>query len=101
MDKCTVRKDLPNSSLESLCVEIKPARSAPFLVLAWYRPPDASNEIFDQLEKTLEFLYREGKEIFLLGDTNCDILPNYLPCHRSVHQIYRLTLITSSDSNSL
>ena len=79
MDKCTVRSDLPNSSLETLCVEIKPARSAPFIVLAWYRPPDASSEIFDQIEKTLEFLDREGKELILLGDTNCDILPNYPP----------------------
>ena len=69
--------DLPNSSLESLCVEIKPAHSAPFLVLAWYRPPGASGEICDQLEKTLEFLDKEGKEIILLGDTNCDILSNY------------------------
>ena len=85
MDKCTVRNDLPNSSLESLCVEIKPARSAPFLILAWYRPPGASGEIFDQLEKTLEFLGKEGKEIILLGDTNCDILSNYptVPSERS------------------
>ena len=85
MDTCTVRNDLPNSSLESLCVEIKPAHSAPFLVLAWYRPPRASGEIFDQLEKTLEFLDKEGKEIILLGDTNCDILSNYptVPLDRS------------------
>ena len=81
MDKSTVRNDLPNSSSESLCVEIKPTSSAPFLVLALYRPPDASSEMFDQLEKTLEFLDREGKDIIFLGDT----LPNYpnVPSERS------------------
>ena len=90
IDKCTVRNDLPNCSLESLCVEIKPASSAPFLVLARYRPPNASNEIFNQLEKTLQFLQfldREGKEISVLGDTNCDVLPNYpsVPSERSLY----------------
>ena len=60
IDKCTVHNDLPNSSLESICVEIKPAPSAPFLVLAWYGPPGASNDIFDKLEKTLDF-FRQGR----------------------------------------
>ena len=78
MDKCIARSDVPNSSVEILCVEIKSARSAPFIVLAWYRPPGTSSEIFDQIEKILEFLEREDKEVILLGDTNCDILSYYL-----------------------
>ena len=34
IDKCSIRVDLPKSSLESLCLELKPIRGAPFLVLA-------------------------------------------------------------------
>ncbi len=77
IDKCTVRDDIPVFSLEALCIELKPTRSAPFIVLAWYRPPNALNEVFNDLEKSLQTLDREGKEIIILGDTNCDILPNY------------------------
>ena len=39
VDKCSIRVDLPESSLESLCLEVLPFRAAPFLVFAWYRPP--------------------------------------------------------------
>ena len=101
IDKCTFRDDIPKSSLEALCIELKPVRSSPFVMLAWYRPPDVSNEVFNDLEKTLQFLDKEGKEIIFLGDTNCVILPNYsssqlskdinLPSHSNrVLQIYNL-----------
>ena len=77
LDKTTVREDLPNSALELICVEIKPIHAASFVVLAWYRPPNVSFDIFNQIEECLQFLDREDKEIILLGDTNCDILPKY------------------------
>ena len=76
-DKCSLRNDVPVSSLEAVCVECKPVRSAPFIVFAWYRPPDESVDIFRQLEETLQFLDNENKELILLGDTNCDLLANY------------------------
>ena len=34
-----------------------------------------SNSSFNKLEKALSFLDKEGKEIILLGDTNCDLTP--------------------------
>ena len=77
LDKTTVPEDLPNSFLELLCVEIKSVRAAPFLVMAWYRPPNATVDSFDHLEECLQFLDREDKGISLLGDTNCDILQKY------------------------
>ena len=57
-------------------MEVKPVRASPFLVFAWYRPPNECADIFRQLEETLQVLDSENKEIILLGDTNCDILPN-------------------------
>ena len=72
-----MREDLPNSALELICVEVKPIHAASFVVLAWYRPPNVRFDIFNQIEECLQFLDREDKEIILLGDTNCDILPKY------------------------
>ena len=78
LDECSIRKDLPESSLEALCLEVKSVRAAPFLIFAWYRPPNACMDIFHQLEESMKVLERENKESILLGDTNCDILPKYL-----------------------
>ena len=66
-DKCKLRNDIPVSSLETICVEIKPVPAAPFFILAWCRPPDAPPDTFNEIE---------SKEIIFLGDINCDILPN-------------------------
>ena len=52
-DKCTVRADLPQSTLEALCMEDKPVRSAPFIVLAWYRPPNEALDI-SLIEESLQ-----------------------------------------------
>ena len=53
--------------------------------MAWYLLPDVSNEVLNDLEKTLQFLDKEGEEIILLGDANCDILSIY-PSTQQGHQ---------------
>ena len=70
------REDLPNKSLELICIEVEPPNSNPFIVIAWYRSPSEPNSCFDSLHENLSFLDGEGKEIIILGDTNCDF------CHR-------------------
>ena len=65
--------DLPENTLELICIEIKPLKYRPFLVVAWYRPPNDPVASFDKLEQILNFLGREEKEIILIGDTNCDL----------------------------
>ena len=69
------RPDVPVEDLEIICIEGEPPNSRSFLVLAWYRPPSDPVVSFDKLEKVLSFLDKEGKEIILLGDTNCDLTP--------------------------
>ena len=71
--KMTPRLDLPSEGLKLLCVEISLPKSKPFLIVAWYRPPNDPVDSFNKLEKALAFLDKEGKEIILLGDTNCDL----------------------------
>ena len=70
------RVDLPNKSLELICIEVEPPNSNPFIVIVWYRPPSEPNSCFDSLHVNLSFLDGEGKEIIILGDTNCDF------CHK-------------------
>ena len=67
--KYHVRKELPNKSLELLCIEVEPLKARPFFVISWYRSPSDTVETFDKLDRTLQFL-----ELILLGDTNCDFL---------------------------
>ena len=56
-----------------LCVEITPPHSKPFIILVWYRPPRENTDTFDKLENVLLFLENEGREVILLGDTNCNL----------------------------
>ena len=51
----------------------------PFFVVSWYRPPSDLTETFDKFEDVLKCLESEGKEIILLGDTNCDVTSIYSP----------------------
>ena len=67
------RLDIPENVLELICVEIEPLRSNSFLLLVFYRPPNDPIDSFNKLENVLFYLDKEGKEIILLGDTNCDI----------------------------
>ena len=62
------REDLPNTSLELICIEVEPLNSNPFIVIAWYRPPSEPISCFDSLHENLSFFYGEGKEVFILGE---------------------------------
>jgi exonuclease III len=43
------RKDLNSDDLEMTCIEICKPRSRPFLISAWYRPPNSEMKLFDFL----------------------------------------------------
>ena len=66
--------DLISSELEAVCVEIIKPHSRPFLVTTIYRPPNASSEFFDHFEKLSKAIDDENKEMYILGDLNCDML---------------------------
>ena len=63
-DRSSVRESLPETALESSCLEVQPIQAAPFLVFSWYRPPNECADIFRQLEESMQILDRENKEIF-------------------------------------
>ena len=86
-------QDLPNHSLELACIEIRPQRSRPFITISWYRPPNSHVSCFEMLENFLSFFDKEGKEIILLGDTNCNFSPETSEKDsndKNLHSIYNL-----------
>ena len=65
-------RDIVDYGLEFIYVEIRLLKCRPFIMVAWYRPPSDPMSSFDLLEKVLSLLDRKGKEVILIGDTNCD-----------------------------
>ena len=68
-------QDLPTHSSELACIEIRPQRTRPLIIMSWYRPPNSHVSCFEMIENVISFLDKEGKEIILLGDTNCNLSP--------------------------
>ena len=77
----TIRSDLMSENIELVAVEINQTRSAPIIILAWYRPPGSCIQLFEYIEQTLSKLDNENKDIILLGDFNCDLLANPRSCY--------------------
>ena len=50
-------------------------RNAGFLVGTCYRPPGSPIELFNEFEKLVDKIDAENKELYLLGDVNCNLLP--------------------------
>ena len=73
-----VRKDLVFDQLESLAVEISKPRSKSFIVATWYRPPNSPFELFSDFESFVGKLDAVGKEYYLMGDLNCNMLSSSL-----------------------
>lgn len=77
----TRRHDLEENELEIIVLEIMKPNSQPFLVINWYRPPNSPVIMFDQFEKVLDKIDNKYKEIYILGDLNCNLLSNPLGSH--------------------
>ena len=69
-----IRSDLIPPELEAVCLEITKPQSKPFMVTTIYRPPNANAEFFEHLEKLIKQIDDENKEMYILGDLNCNLL---------------------------
>ena len=71
--------------------------SKPFLVTTVYRPPNAPFEFFESLEKLIKAIDDENKDMYILGDLNCDMLKTNndlnLPTkkNKSLYELYQLS----------
>ena len=70
-----IRDDLNNDDLECLIVEISKPRSSAFLVDTSYRPSNSPPERFNEFENVIDKIDAENKELYILGDVNCNLLP--------------------------
>ena len=91
-----IRDDLVPSELEAVCVEIIKPHSKPFVVTTVYRPPSALSEFFDHFEKLIKAIDNENKEMYILGDLNCDLLRpdkdyNIPTKKKSLYELYQLS----------
>ena len=60
------RNDVPLADLDLICIELEPPKSKFFIVLAWYRPPNATVGLFNELE-VLYFLDKGKIDHYPLG----------------------------------
>ena len=85
-----------------------------YIVLCWYRPPTEStdNSTFEALTKIIKLLEAEGKEIVLVGDTNCQykkpkdcstrklkLIYSEFQIDQRISDLTRVAFITSSSGN--
>ena len=92
-----IRKDLVPPELEAVCVEIIKPHSKPFLVTTVYRPPSSLPKFFDDFEKLIKAIDNENKEMYILGDLNCNMLKTDKDANiptkkiKSLYELYQLT----------
>ena len=67
--------------LKMICVEINKGHCRPFLLSAWYRPPNSEIGLFDNIELFQSKSDLENKELILIGDINCDYMKVPLDPH--------------------
>ena len=59
------RPDLIPNDLEAVCLEIKQANSRSFIISSVYRPPNTTVEIFSKIEKLIQLVDNENKEVYI------------------------------------
>ena len=91
------RKDLVPENIESVCIEVSLTKCKPLLITSLYRPPSARLAIFDEIQRLIENIDGENKEMILVGDLNCDLLPNIRLHHTNrfldIVNLFQLTQI--------
>ena len=69
-----IRNDI-NNNLKCLFVEISKPRSTSFVVGTWCRPSSLPLNLCSEFEKVIAKIDTNNKELYLLGDFNCNLLP--------------------------
>ena len=69
-----IRSDLIPTRLEAVCLETAKPHSKPFIVTSICQPPNVPVEFFEHFEKLIKQIDDENKEMYILGDLNCNLL---------------------------
>ena len=91
------RFNLILEGLEAICVQVHNPKSKPFATVGCYRPPNSDNLFLENFESVIAKLDAQDREIFILGDLNCNYLttnPNSYTTHlKNVSNVYQLSQI--------
>ena len=93
-----LRKDIMNSDIELIWLQIHLTHCKPTLVGCCYRPPSANVNYLDKICVTLDMVTDESKDIFLLGDLNIDWFSKNCPLRKkliSMADICNLTQVVT------
>ena len=90
------RPDLVPNDLEAISLEIKQANSQSFIISTIYRPPNSKINNLLKIERLIQLVDNENKEIYILGDLNINLLAqNASICKKlqEIMELYQLTQI--------
>ena len=62
--------------LETITIQVKPKCAKPFVIIAWYRPPNHKIDDILNIKKVYKTFDKTETEVIILGDVNCDDLPD-------------------------
>ena len=66
------------NEIEVIWIKVKQKRVDPLILGVIYRPPNSSNDYFETLTDMLHCISENEGEIIMVGDFNCDLLPDNL-----------------------
>ena len=88
------RPDLVPNGLEAVCLEVRQANSQSFIISCVYRPPNTHAEVFSKIERFIQLVDNESKEVYILGDLNCNLLEPTLSTTKKLQDILELYQLT-------
>ena len=68
------RADIENPAIESIWIELKLHSTNSILIGTYYRPPNSNIEYQNLIETTISQAISTGKEVYVLGDLNYNML---------------------------
>ena len=98
------RPDLVPNDLEAISLEIKQANSQSFIISTIYRPPNSKINDLLKIERLIQLVDNENKEIYILGDLNINLLAqNASICKKlqEIMELYQLTQIINDPTRTV
>jgi hypothetical protein len=68
LDYYQKRPDLVPNDLEAVSLEVRQANSQSFIISSVYRPPNSKTEVFLKIERLIQLIDNENKEVYILGE---------------------------------
>ena len=89
------------NELEIIAIKVYLKKSKPIVLSTWYRPPSSNVELFLHYDNFLTYVDGLGLDSVLIGDTNCDILPQSMSStskrYTEVNDLYAFVQINKTE----